>query len=157
MNRDGVGQGLAVIPSGVFVVAAEHGGRRTAVLASFVQQCAFDPPGVTVAVNVRRPLLSAILNSRRFAISTMANESKDSLRRFWKGTPDGKDPFEGLETVAFQTGIPILKDAIAFLECSLETSIDCGDHVLCVGRVLNGGRIGEGEPLVRVRKDGFEY
>jgi flavin reductase (DIM6/NTAB) family NADH-FMN oxidoreductase RutF len=157
MSREGIGQGLAVIPSGVFVVAAESGGKREAVLASFVQQCGFNPPGVTVAVNVRRPLLSAILNSGRFAISTMANESKDSLRRFWKGAPDGQDPFEGLETVTFETGLPILKDAIAFLECSLEASVDCGDHVICVGRILNGGRLGDGEPMVRVRKDGFEY
>ncbi len=157
MDREGVRQGLAAIPSGVFVVAAEYDGRRSAVLASFVQQCAFEPPGITVAVNVRRPLLGAILNSGRFSISTMTNESKDSLRRFWKGTPDGEDPFEGLETVTFETGLPILKDAIAFLECSLESSVDCGDHVICVGRVLNGGRLGAGEPMVRVRKDGFEY
>jgi flavin reductase (DIM6/NTAB) family NADH-FMN oxidoreductase RutF len=157
MNRDGVGQGLAVIPSGVFVVAAEDKGKRAAMLASFVQQSGFDPPGVTVAVSARRPLLAAIMNSRRFAISTLSNDSRASLRHFWKGTPDGQDPFEGLETVRFDTGIPILKDAIAFLECSLESTVDCGDHVVCVGRVTNGGRLGEGQPMVRVRKDGFEY
>jgi 3-hydroxy-9,10-secoandrosta-1,3,5(10)-triene-9,17-dione monooxygenase reductase component len=157
VNRDGISQGLALIPSGVFVVAAEDNGQRAAMLASFVQQSGFDPPSVTVAVNSDRPLLAAIKNSRRFAISTMSAESKDSLKRFWQGVPEGTDPFDGLLTETHETGIPILKDAVAFLECELDETLDAGDHVVCIGRVINGGRILENEPMVRIRKDGFEY
>lgn len=157
VNRDGIGKGLALIPSGVFVVAATDNGRNAAMLASFVQQAGFDPPSVTVAVNAKRPLLGAILASGRFAISTMSSESKDSLKRFWKGVPDGTDPFDGLETETHETGVPVLKDAVAFIECALQDTLDAGDHVVCVGRVLNGGRIREQEPMVRIRSDGFEY
>ena len=157
MNRNGISEGLAQIPSGVFVVAADDSGKRSAMLASFVQQSGFDPPSVTVAINSKRLLLGAIEKSKRFTISTMSSDSKASLKHFWKGVPETLDPFEGLDTETHKTGIPILKDATAFLECELQHTFDVGDHVICVGKVLNGGRVSEKAPMVRIRTDGFEY
>ncbi len=157
MNGDGISTGLALIPSGVFVVASENNGERSAILVSFVQQAGFDPPTVTVAVNASRPLLRTIRESGHFAVSTLSAESRNSLKRFWNGVPEGADPFEGLDFETHRTGIPILKDAVAFVECELRGTFDVGDHVLCVGTVLNGGRIREQEPMVRIRTDGFDY
>jgi len=157
VNRDGISKGLALIPSGVFIVAAADQGQRYGMLASFVQQSGFDPPSVSVAVNSRRPILGAIQKTGRFAISTMSAASKDSLKRFWKGVPEGADPFEGLEVRTYETGLPILSDAVSFVECELTGSLDADDHVLCLGRVTNGGAVQPGEPMVRIRTDGFEY
>jgi flavin reductase (DIM6/NTAB) family NADH-FMN oxidoreductase RutF len=158
MSREGISQGLAAVPSGVFVLAAGREGRRAAMLASFVQQVGFDPPCLVVAVGRNRPVLDLIGDSGSFALSIMGSDSKESLRRFWKGAPEGVDPFEGLPTRAGATGIPILEDAIAYLECSLRTRLDTGDHVLCVGEVTGGGRIvANAPPMVRIRTNGFEY
>jgi flavin reductase (DIM6/NTAB) family NADH-FMN oxidoreductase RutF len=98
-----------------------------------------------------------IQDSQQFAVSVMSKDSKESLSRFWKGVPDGADPFEGLSTSLHDTGIPILDDAVGFLECMLRETADAGDHFLCIGEVINGGRVGEGEPFVRIRKNGFDY
>lgn len=158
MKREGISQGLAAVPSGVFVLAARQGGLRAAMLASFVQQAGFDPPSLVVAVGRGRPVLGLIQESGAFALSVMGSGSKPSLKRFWKGVPEGSDPFEGLETRAGATGIPILEDAVAFLECSLIRELDAGDHLLCLGEVIAGGRISADiPPMVRIRTDGFEY
>jgi len=157
MNRGDVSQGLGLIPSGIFVLAATDGEQKSAMLASFVQQADFEPPTSVVAVQHARPIRLMIENSETFVISIMGKDSTESLRKFWKGVPEGTDPFEGLGTRSYDTGIPVLNDAVGFLECKLKAKVEAGDPMVLVGEVLNGGRLGDGEPLVRIRKDGFEY
>ncbi len=147
-----------MIPSGVFVLASGQEGESAAILASFVQQSGFDPPSIVVAVGKDRPIRRLIESSGRFALSVMSNDSKESLKKFWKGVPEGSDPFEGLDTRTYLTGIPILEDAVGYVECELRDIVDVGDHCLCVGNVTGGGRISEeSEPMVRIRKNGFAY
>ena len=158
VNNEGISQGLGLIPSGVFVLAAAQDGESAAILASFVQQSGFDPPSVVVAVGKDRQIRRVIESSGRFALSVMSDDSKASLKKFWKGVPEGSDPFEGLATRKHLSGIPILEDAVGYVECDLRELIELGDHCLCVGDVTGGGRISEkSEPMVRIRKNGFEY
>ena len=157
MNRDGISQGLALIPSGVFILSAEHNSQRAAILASFIQQASFEPPLIVSAIGRGRPIAKMIQEAELFAVSVMSKDSKESLARFWKGIPEGTDPFENLPTSVYETGIPILKDALGFVECRLKQTLDTGDHLLCIGEIINGGRIMEGDPFVRLRKTGFDY
>ena len=87
----------------------------------------------------------------------MSKESKESLKRFWQGVAEDADPFENLDTSLYKTNIPILNDALGFLECNLKSMNDAGDHYVIIGKVVNGGRVKDGDPLVRVRKNGFDY
>ena len=57
---DALAAALGRIPSGLFVLTATSGGAETGMLASWVQQCSFDPPQVTVAVNKERDVLDAL-------------------------------------------------------------------------------------------------
>jgi 3-hydroxy-9,10-secoandrosta-1,3,5(10)-triene-9,17-dione monooxygenase reductase component len=157
MKRDGISQGLGLIPSGVFVLAATDRNQTSAMLASFVQQAGFDPPTVVAALQPGRPVYSMIERSGTFVINIMGKDSTEALRRFWNGVPPGTDPFEGLDTGSYETGIPVLRDAVGFLECKFMTKLESGDHHLIVGEILNGGRLGASEPMVRIRKNGFEY
>ena len=45
-----VGRALGRLPSGVFIMSARHGGESIAMMVSWVQQAAFDPPALSVAV-----------------------------------------------------------------------------------------------------------
>ena len=45
-----IGKVLGRIPSGIFVLTVKHDGRATAMLASWVQQAAFAPPAISVAL-----------------------------------------------------------------------------------------------------------
>ena len=157
MKREGISQGLALIPSGVFVLATAHEGRREAMLASFIQQAGFDPPMIVTAIQHSRPINRMIRESKQFAVSIMGKDSKKSLQRFWQGVPDEGDPFQGLDTSLHDTDIPVLNDAVGFLECKLRGATEAGDHWIVIGEVVNGGRVEVGEPFVRIRTNGFDY
>jgi len=158
VSSSNIGQSLATIPSGVFVLASRQGEATSAILASFVQQTGFNPPSLVVAIGKDRPVFRRIEESGFFVLSVLGSDSKASLKRFWKGVPEGTDPFEGLDTRLSEMGIPIPNDAVAYLECRLRRTIDAGDHCLCLADVTDGGRIvPDAEPMVRIRKNGFEY
>ena len=51
---------LGRIPSGLFVLTARNGERETGMLASWVQQCSFTPPCVSVALRKGRELIPVV-------------------------------------------------------------------------------------------------
>ncbi|MGH7200022.1 MAG: flavin reductase family protein, partial [Planctomycetaceae bacterium] len=68
--RRQIGPVLGRTPSGVFILSVSDGdGRETGMLASWVQQAAFDPPMLTVAVNRARYLHDWLSRAPRMALS----------------------------------------------------------------------------------------
>ncbi len=67
------------------------------------------------------------------------------------GLVSGKktDKFAGVEFDVKATGAPILRDAIAWLDCKVVSHHDAGDHTLFIGEVLEGGVLSDGvKPLI---------
>ncbi len=160
MNPDtnkSIGAALGAIPTGVFLLTAQHEDRRQGMLASWVQQTCFQPPMVCVAVAKGRPIMPLISESRRFVLCQLDTEDRVIQRKFRNA--DHEDaPFLGFELVAgVFNNVPILKQCHAWLECELSCHMDVeGDHDLFVGQVHGGGR-NPGSPLIRIREDGFTY
>ena len=53
-NKKQVGKALGRVPSGLFVVTTKFQDKEDAVLASWVNQCSFDPPTVNVSLGKMR-------------------------------------------------------------------------------------------------------
>ena len=63
----------------------------------------------------------------------------------------GADRFASLAYTRGRSGAPILRDALAFVDCETVDKHDAGDHVIVVGRVVELGYASEGRPLVFYR------
>jgi flavin reductase (DIM6/NTAB) family NADH-FMN oxidoreductase RutF len=61
------------------------------------------------------------------------------MKHFLKPFGPGEDRFVGIETKSAQNGLPILKEALAYLECRVQSRMDCGDHwlVYCAAEAGN--------------------
>ena len=53
-NKKQVGKALGRVASGLYVVTTKFEDKEDAVLASWVNQCSFDPPAVTIALGTLR-------------------------------------------------------------------------------------------------------
>jgi flavin reductase (DIM6/NTAB) family NADH-FMN oxidoreductase RutF len=148
---------LGRIPSGLFVVTIRHGRRETGMLASWVQQCSFDPPLITLAVNKERSILEWFEDGTLFVVNILPEGSKSLVAHFGKGFDDGAPAFTGLKLEA-HPGPPVLSDANAYLDCSVSGRCDAGDHILILARVT-GGRVlhPDTKPTTHVRKSGRHY
>ena len=126
-------------------------------VASFVIQAGFEPPTVSVAVAKGRDHLAAIREQGGFAVSIVDKESSGAMGAFFKKREPGESPFDDLATHGAPSGIPVLSDALGWLDCKLAGEHATGDHVVVYGTVEAGSLTREGDPMTHVRKDGRTY
>ena len=156
MNLEEIGKAIGRIPSGLFVLTAHFKGQDSAVLVSWVNQCSFEPPTVSVALSGERPACALLETSRTFILNVLGQSDNILIKRFSK-PPKGEPVFEGLSVQRLDRGIAVLSDAISYLECELINQIKVQDHSLYVGKVVGGGLLKGGDPYVHIRKTGLSY
>lgn len=158
--RKAIGQALGRVPSGLYVLTAQHEDRRCGMLTSWVQQVCFQPPMLSVAVAKGRMIMPLISESRQFGLCQLAEDDRPMIRKFTSQQGNNDDPFLGHELVrGILPDVPILAHTMAYFECELTCHMDVeGDHDLFVGKVKAGAvRQGDRRPYVHVREDGFDY
>lgn len=152
---------LGKIPSGLFIVTARSAdGRETGLLASWVQQAAFEPPMLTVAINGKRYLNDWLLQSPGLGVNVLAEEQKDLLKHFAAGFEPDAAAFAGLNVVRGETGVPLLADALGYLEGRVVSQMTTGDHTIYAVELIHAGlhaTDSSRRPWVHLRKNGLRY
>jgi flavin reductase (DIM6/NTAB) family NADH-FMN oxidoreductase RutF len=148
---------LGRVPSGLFVLTLSREGVETGMLASWVQQCSFEPPQVSVAVKPDRPINAHLTDGAAFALNVLGEGQTDLLKHFGRGFELNEPAFAGLALERATDGTPILRDALAHLQCQVVGRGPAGDHDLVIARVTGGRLHGDGKPMVHVRKSGLRY
>lgn len=156
-NKKEVGKALGRVPSGLFVVTAKHKDNEDAVLASWVNQCSFDPPALTVVLGVTRQARLMVEASQTFIVNVLGKNSNDLMKHFFKSPVPGVSVFDGLKVGKGFHGIKILSDAVAYVECELREQTAFGDHVVYVGEIVGGKMLKGGDPYFHIRDNGFNY
>jgi flavin reductase (DIM6/NTAB) family NADH-FMN oxidoreductase RutF len=156
-NKEQIGKSLGRVASGVGILTVLHKDQPGAMLVSWFQQASFDPPMITVAIKSGRSVSELLKASGKFVLNVLHTGQKNILAHFGKGFEPGQNPFKGIPVHKKQTGIPILKEALCFLECELRNVFPAGDHHIYVGEIINGGSEEEGSPMVHIRRTGFNY
>jgi flavin reductase (DIM6/NTAB) family NADH-FMN oxidoreductase RutF len=113
-----------------------------------------DPPLVLVCIGRGRKIHPVIARTGRFAVNILGEDGQD-LSDCFAGAPSSfpRSAFCNAPYRIGITGVPILEAAIAHLECTLERSIDAGDHTIYVGRVVDvGAREDAALPLLYFRR-----
>ncbi len=153
-NKKEVGKALGRVASGLYVVTAKCEEKEDAVLASWVNQCSFDPPAVTIALATLRPIRLLVEASGAFIVNILPEDDTILLKHFSRPP---EDIFKGVKTKKGLEGIRILSDAVAYLECEVAQAMQSGDHVLYVGEIVGGKTLKGGNPYTHVRDNGFNY
>lgn len=136
----GVTAALGRIPSGVFILTAQHEDRRMGLLVRSVQQVSQQPPIICVAVEKGQPIMPLISESHRFGLCQIGEADRILRRKFVAAQDPADDPFLGFELVNGELGnLPLLAQAMACLSCELSCHMDVeGDHDLFIGFVRAG-------------------
>jgi flavin reductase (DIM6/NTAB) family NADH-FMN oxidoreductase RutF len=127
------------------------------MLASWVQQCSFDPPQISLAVKPGRYAADLLTSGAAFAVNIVGNGQPDLVKHFGKGFGPAEPAFTGLDVYHTADGVPVLRAALAHLDCRVAVRTGAGDHDLVIGRVVAGRLHGDGQPAVHIRKSGAHY
>ncbi len=152
-----VEQAVGRIVGSLCVVTAKQGDVSSGMLASWVSQASFNPPGLTIAVAKDRAMEPLTHSGNQFVVNILA-EGKELRKHFMKSFTPGQDRFAGIETQEASNGCPILSGALSYLECSVQTRMEAGDHWLVYASVDNGKVLNQdGVTAVHHRKSGSHY
>jgi len=156
---DRTSQALGRIVGSLCVVTAKKGEVSGAMLASWVSQATFNPPGLTVAVAKDRAIESLLHTGDKFVLNILQEGNHIPLmKHFLKPFSPGEDRFVNVATEESNGGSPILSDALAYIECQVDNRMECGDHWL-VYAVAEQGKLLQSEGLTSLhhRKSGSHY
>ncbi|GBD52992.1 MBL fold metallo-hydrolase [Microcystis aeruginosa NIES-298] len=147
------------ISGGLYIITTKKGDRSGAMVASWVTQASFDPPGFTVAVAKDRAIESLMQVGDQFILNILEEGNYQTLmKHFLKRFGPGEDRFAGVNTHTANNGSPILADALAYLECEVASRMECADHWIVYNKVTDG-RVSKPDSLTAVhhRKVGNYY
>jgi len=151
-------QGVGYIPSGLFIITTHEEGVTDGYLASWVQQVSFEPLMVCLAINPGRPGYERIKAGKTFTINIVGDHEMGYLRYFWKGYAPEENPFSEIAHELTPQGGVFLKDAIAAIDCQLESTVTPGDHELVIAKVLSSRVLNsEAKSKTHMRKSGLDY
>lgn len=137
--RDAMGQ----FATGVTIVSTWNEGEVQAMTANAFSSVSLDPPLVLVCIARTANTHGAILRANRFAVSILPEES-EGVSNFYAGRRDAGTAGEfDLE----RAKSPVLKEALAWVDCRVWQVYDGGDHSIFVGEV-EALEVRGGEPLL---------
>ena len=141
------------------VLTTRKGDLSGAMVASWVSQASFSPPGITVAVAKDRAVEALLHKGDRFALNVLAEGRETALmKQFLQPFEPGADRFAGLELETSPAEQPLLPEALAWLDGEVKQRMECGDHWLLYAQVNHGGLFdAEGSTAVHQRRSGANY
>jgi len=149
---------LGRLPSGLFVLTASQAQRETGILVSWVQQCSFSPPRLSVAINNQREIADWLTPGRPFTLNLLAEGQNSLVGHFARGFAPDESAFTGIAVQHLPGCAPILADALGYLLCEVVSRFPAGDHDLFIATVLAGQLLQpNASPYVHLRKNGLRY
>jgi flavin reductase (DIM6/NTAB) family NADH-FMN oxidoreductase RutF len=133
----------------VTVVTSRLGEQLVGFTANAFCSVSLDPPLVLICVANTATSLSAIEESRTFAVNILADNQEKLARNFAMNGPGKYQYFSKVSHHPVKTGAPIFDESLAWLDCRIFAIYPGGDHVIIVGEVVALGAR-SGEPLLFV-------
>jgi len=159
-NASGAVLATGRIIGSLCVLTARDGDAQGAMLASWVSQASFDPPGLTVAVKKDRAIESLLPVGSKFVLNVLA-EGRDRkiMREMVKQFAPGEDRFQNVNVEESElSGAMIFMDSAAYLECTVSQRMEAGDHWLVYATISDGKVLDETtNSAVHFRKVGTNY
>lgn len=125
---------LGRFASGVTVLTVRDAkGRDHGMTVSAFCSASLQPPLVLACIEHRAEMSTVIPEATHFGISILA-EGQESLSRRFAELPASR--FDGIGYSRADSGVVLLDEALAHLECRKISAHEAGDHVIYVGEVV---------------------
>ena len=146
---DQIEQVFGNIDREVWIVTAAAGGRRGGLVATWVSQASIDREHPIVMAGIAPNHFTAELidASQAFGLHLITEGQVDHAWNFGVGSGRDRDKLAGIETSVKETGSPILRECLAWLDCRVFGAHRTGDRIYYWADVVAGDMASAGLPL----------
>ncbi|HBY94049.1 MAG: flavin reductase family protein [Ardenticatenaceae bacterium] len=157
MDQNAKKQVLRSFSYGLYAITVNDGDKPHGMVANWVTQAAFEPPMVAVAMERESQTLALTEQTQVFGVNVLASGQRELAGQLGRSSAKRPDKMAGIAThPGPETGVPILDEALGWLECHVVGTLPAGDHVLVLGVVIEAGVQREGQALT-LAEAGFRY
>lgn len=145
--------GMAQLTGAVNIIATRNGDIRSGLTASAVCSFSAEPPRLLACVNFNGNSFQHIAESRCMSVNVLA-QSQEHLAKHFAGMlgENPEDRFKFGKWTELVTGAPVLQEALAGFDCTVEEMLVAHTHAVIIGEVkeviVNGGK----KPLLYLNK-----
>ncbi len=125
---------LRHFPAGVTIVTMKAGDTKHGLTVSAFASVSADPPLIMVIIENRHMAYSLLQEPDAVFAVNILGEGQSELSNRFAWVKD-EDRFAMGDWATAATGAPILKDALAWLDCRIHARYPAGSHTIYVGAV----------------------
>ena len=140
--------------SGVVLVTTVLDGKWFGMTVSSFSVVTLDPPIVLVSLFKESLTFKAIRKSKVLGISILGEEHVEISKIFGHPGNSMEKRFKNLPFEEFKTGVPLLHDALSWMDCEVLQIKEIATHYVIGAKVLETGqRLKGGKPLLYFNRD----
>ena len=126
------------LTGGVSVITAGRGRDISGMTVTSVSSLSVDPPALIVSINRESSSWPLVKRYGFFGVNILTSDQIDVAERFTgRGGLKGADRFAGAHWRTRASGVPLLADALAAIDCEVEDIVERHSHAIVIGRVLD--------------------
>ncbi|MEX0302240.1 MAG: flavin reductase [Leisingera sp.] len=141
-------QAFGSFATGVTVVTARDAdGNPIGFTANSFTSVSLEPPLLLVCLAKTSSNIGHFSQAGRFAVNILGEAQKDVSNRFASKV---EDRFAETAWREGAEGTPLIENAVAWFDCTIDNLVDAGDHVILIGQITDFGQT-DGRPLAYLR------
>jgi flavin reductase (DIM6/NTAB) family NADH-FMN oxidoreductase RutF len=134
------------LTQGVYVVGVAYGEKRDAFTAAWVMQVSYDPLLLALSINSNHTAYWLLKEGRSFSVNILKKGQLDLADYY--GRSARADKLALTDWANDRVRPPLLREGLAWFECHVVSEHPAGDHMLVLGRVIDGKLVdSEAEPM----------
>jgi flavin reductase (DIM6/NTAB) family NADH-FMN oxidoreductase RutF len=137
--------------TGVTVITTAAGEEMQGMTANAISSLSLDPTMILICVEKNTHTHGVLERGGVFAVNILGAHQEAVSRLFATRAEPEINSLRGQRFNLGATGVPVLDDCLAFLECRVVQAMDGGDHSIFIGEVVAEGIRDQGQPLLYYR------
>ena len=144
INKDNFKKTLSKFVTGITVIATTKNSILYGKTINSFSSLSLSPPLVLFSLDIKSSKLNIFRNTKKISINILSNKQKKISNNFAIKKPK----WNGTKYNIGKSGIPIIKDCVANLDCKIINKIKKGDHIIFICKVINVSSNNKLKPLI---------
>jgi flavin reductase (DIM6/NTAB) family NADH-FMN oxidoreductase RutF len=125
------------LAGGVSVITVGRGDDIAGMTVTSLTSLSATPPRLLLSINKKASSFALIERHRLFGVNILGADQQELAARFSNGELKGKQRFEETAWFTGSSGVPLLGNSLATVECQVEEIIERHSHGIVVGSLLS--------------------
>lgn len=137
---------LSHFATGVTVITSSYQGQPVGFTVNSFCSVSLEPMLVSFCASNSSGTWPLIKAAGNFCVNILSENQREVCATFTR--KGAADRFLQTNYRLSASGLPVINGILAWIECSIETVLPAGDHVIVLGQVYNLERVADNNPLV---------